>query len=175
MRCAYEWIWKISAGMQMMGDDLQSASPEKIKNLFLKFISLPICGGVGTSVGFLMVSLILFKKVTLHVLVGFMVFSYLGAILSMIIGWPLYAIVEWGFHKYKYRYIWSGWVCALLAWLLVEGAFFRGGWLSVWTNKSFWLDWAPSRIFVFSVIGLTCGVIYTGAVWLINKKYPYSD
>jgi len=87
----------------------------------------------------------------------------------MIVGWPLLALLEWKFHRYRLRYVFGGWVCSLLAWLLMDGAFFSGAWFKIWTSTYFWTKWAPQRIVFFSLLGLVAGAFYTAIVRLMQK------
>jgi len=74
-----------------------------------------IFGGVG----------ILSGKVPVENAGGLIIFFLFGLVLTMIVGWPLLILLEWKFSRYRMRYIFGGWICALLAWLFIEGAFFR--------------------------------------------------
>jgi len=137
-------------------------------NGILRFLALPICGGSSVVVVFgCMVSPEKYLEA------GFVIaFFLLGFALTMIVGWPLLALLEWKFSRYRLRYIFGGLVCSLLAWLLMEGAFFPGAWEQIWAKKSFWKEWVPRRIFLYSAIGLSAGSFYTFIVAIINKKFP---
>jgi len=144
-------------------------------NLTLRFLTLPMCGGFGLAIGFMIISLIIVGDFYKYLGATFIGLLFVGGLLSMMLGWPLLIVLERWFQKYRLRYVVGGWSCALLAWLFIEGAFFPGAWSVIWNRQSFWVEFAPRRIFIFSVVGLLCGAIYTGAVCLINKKFPYSD
>jgi len=137
-------------------------------NGILKFLALPVCGGISLVIAFWSIS------PPEHVVeIGFVVaFFMLGLILTMAVGWPLLALLEWKFHHYRLRYVFGGLVCSLLAWLIIDGAFFPGAWQKIWTSIYFWTEWAPRRMFFFSLLGLGAGTFYTGMVAAINRKFP---
>jgi len=137
-------------------------------NCISKFVALPFCGGGSVVVAFGSVNFSVNG-----VEIGFVIaFFVMGFVLTMIVGWPLLALLEWKFHRCRLRYIFGGVLCALLTWLFMEGAFFSGGWENVWSNASFWNKWAPRWLVFYSLLGLGAGALYTAIVAAINWKFP---
>jgi len=148
-----------------------SVSVTNAMNRILRFAALPICGGAALFIAFGVVGI--FNGILSIKRVGALFFFFaLGFILTMNVGWPLLAILEWGFRRYRLRYVFGGIACALLTWLLLDGAFFPSAWKKIWTSAYFWTEWAPRRIIFFSLIGLSGGVLYTAIVAAINRKFP---
>jgi len=125
-------------------------------NRTLRFLALPICGGGAVAAAFN----------------SFGLFFVVGFVLTMLVGWPLLALLEWKFHRCRLRYVIGGLVCSLLAWLLMDGAFFPGAWEKIWTSSYFWTEWAPRRMGFFSLLGLGAGALYTFIVAAIDRKFP---
>ncbi|WP_183032230.1 hypothetical protein [Cupriavidus sp. UME77] len=137
------------------------------RNRIFRFLALPICGGVTLPLPFIVYSM---AKEGAFELGGALLFFLIGTVLAAVVGWPLLVLIEWRFSQYRFRYIIGGLVCALLAWIFLEGAFYTGAWEKIWTNPKFWHEWAPRRIVLFSSVGLGAGVLYSGIVAIINKK-----
>jgi len=140
-------------------------------NRTLRFLALPLCGGSSLSIGVFVVA-VFNMEITADHIGGIFLFFIIGSILTMIVGWPLLALLEWKFHCCRLRYVLGGLVCSLLAWLLIDGAFFPGAWEEIWTSSYFWTEWAPRRMVFFSLLGLGAGAFYTGIVAAINRKFP---
>jgi len=140
-------------------------------NRALRFLALPLCGGSSVAIGFCVVGMFP-MEMTAENIGGIFLFFIIGSILTMIVGWPLLALLEWQFHRYRLRYVLGGLVCSLLAWLLVDGAFFSGAWKKIWTSSYFWTEWAPRRMVFFSLLGLGAGALYTFIVAAIDRKFP---
>ncbi len=140
-------------------------------NRILRYLALPICGGVVVAFAFGSVGL----PTTIVNAKGVGVFFIAGAVLTMLLGWPLIALLEWRFHSYRLRYVFGGLVCALLTWIFIEGAFFSGAWEKIWTSSHFWSKRAPRGVPFFSLVGLGAGLAYTAIVALINRRFPQGD
>jgi len=92
------------------------------------------------------------------------IIGIVAAVFGVILGFPAILTADAFFPHAKLRHVALGAVCAVLAWLVVEGAFARGAWNNIWASGSFWLNWAPKRVAAFVVIGLVGGVLYT-LIW----------
>ena len=77
-------------------------------------------------------------------------------------------LVDWKLSNFKCRYILGAIFGAILGWLLLEGAFARNAWNSIWASSIFWFKYAPGKIFAYSSMGLLSGLIYTAFVHLMN-------
>jgi len=152
------------------------------RNTLFRFLALPLCGGIGVGLSFTLLFILPdifsgeFKTLATRLAAStqvFLFFGFIGVILALIVGSPLWLLVEWKANKSRFRYIiymFSGCICSLLSWLLIEGAFFSGGWLSIWTNTFFWSELALRRIFLFSIIGLLTGSLYAFIARFIDSK-----
>jgi hypothetical protein len=87
-----------------------------------------------------------------------------AAVLGVVLGFPVILVSDHFFPRIKFRHIAVAPVCAVMAWLVVEGAFSRDGWSRIWGGGSFWLEWAPKRLAVVVAVGLLAGLLYT-AIW----------
>jgi len=96
---------------------------KKSVNRILRFTTLPICGGLALVITFGGVGAFS-GALTIERAGALSFFFVIGTILTMIVGWPLLALLEWKFHRYKLRYVVGGIICALLSWLFIQGAFF---------------------------------------------------
>lgn len=88
------------------------------------------------------------------------IIGIVAAVFGVILGFPAILAADAFFPHAKRRHVALGAVCAVLAWLVVEGAFARGAWNNIWASSSFWLNWAPKRVAAFVIIGLVAGVLY---------------
>lgn len=84
-----------------------------------------------------------------------------GVVLGALIGFPAVLMIDKLFPRSRHRHVLLAPVCAVLAWLVIEGAFARGAWHQIWTSSSFWSDWAPRRMAAAIVLGLVAGGLYT--------------
>jgi len=130
-----------------------------------KFLALPICVGIVFSI---VVSILQGEEILGPYLIP-------GFILTMIVGWPTLALIEWKFYRCRWRYVLGGLLCAFLIWL----PFFVG---------SFFIEVSPGRgeeglitlvlvmFFIFSfLVGLVGGIFYTFIVAAINRILPLQE
>jgi len=122
-----------------------------MKNLthyILKFLTLPICGGISFAAYLLIYPLLQGSETIFgtNIWPEFMWLCIFGGVLSVIFGWPLLALIEWKFYRHRRRYVMGGILCSSLIWLLLAGLSFlgggsgaRGGVYSV--HNSFFTDW----------------------------------
>jgi len=99
-------------------------------------------------------------------------FAIVGAVMGLVVGCPLVYLIDALFARWRFRYLVFGVLGGVVGWLLLEGAFFTGSWGAIWTNSSFWKDWAPIRFIVFSMTGLLSGLFYWLLVSVIDKFIP---
>lgn len=100
------------------------------------------------------------------------IFLIIGAIIGLIVGCPLVLLVDGIFPRWRLRYIVFGAAGALVGWLVLDGGFARGAWEAIWSNPNFWVDWAPRRLILFSLIGVMSGLLYTAFVRFIDRAIP---
>ncbi|QBG89848.1 hypothetical protein EYC54_22280 [Xanthomonas oryzae] len=144
-------------------------------NKILRLCAVPLSSGVASVVFFMTPMLWVKDKYYhgFHDIIGFSIFfGLIGAFFGVLVGCPIVLLVDWKLSRSKYRYIFSAMLGALLGWLLLEGAFARNAWNSIWASSIFWFKYAPGKIFAYSSIGLLSGLIYTAFVHLVNKSYP---
>jgi hypothetical protein len=139
-------------------------------NWYLRILALPFTGGFILSVTLVLPFLIS----TGHwgrEWKGLFGMFFLGAFLSAIVGWPLLAIIQCLFSKFRFRYVVGGIVCSIGIWILLDGPIFPKDWYR-WAEADFWLAYAPRRVAIFACFGLITGAVYTAAVALINRWVP---
>ena len=136
------------------------------RNWLLRILTLPICGGLVVEIA---IDIAIRRGVdAIDRLGGFFL---IGFFLSAIVGWPLLALLERFFSKYRFRYIIGGIACSIGIWILLDGPIFPKDWHR-WVEPDFWLLYAPRRVATFSCFGLITGAVYTAAVALINRWVP---
>lgn len=99
-----------------------------------------------------------------------------AAAFGVVLGFPAILIVDALLPHAKFRHLALGAFCAVLAWLVVEGAFARGAWNNIWASSNFWLEHAPRRLAAFAIIGLLAGLLYA-VIWprLLRKLTAVED
>lgn len=137
------------------------------ESLVHKVVAAPLCSGVATSIVFALSSILAGRELS-SVLSIAPLFFVIGAVMGGICGVPLVLLLEWKASSWRLRYFFMGPVCALCGWLLFEGAFAGGAWQKVWSSSSFWLEWAPRRVLVFSLIGLLAALLFTASISLVT-------
>ena len=90
--------------------------------------------------------------------------SFVAATFGAFIGLPAIMLIDWMLPGCRLRHIFIAPFCSVFVWLVIEGAFSRGGWGRIWASSSFWIDWAPRRVVAVIIIGLLAGGIYT-VIW----------
>ena len=132
-------------------------------NRLLRLISLPVSSGLSCVIVF--EALLLLRG---NWNFGFAVwyFGWIATIVGTIVGLPIILlIVDRKFSGYRFRYIIAGGICALVC-LLLFVAFVPGAKNTTWASSISWI-----AVAVFLVIGLLAGVIYTGFVAAINRRF----
>jgi uncharacterized protein YacL len=104
------------------------------------------------------------------------IIGMVAAIFGVVVGFPAILIVDAVLPHAKFRHVALGAFCAVLAWLIVEGAFARDAWNNIWASSTFWIERAPRRLAVFAVIGLLAGILYS-LIWpsLLRKRTAAKD
>ncbi|WP_207306977.1 hypothetical protein [Xanthomonas oryzae] len=141
-------------------------------NGLLRMIAVPACAGI-SSACFFLIPLIgsdyPYDGGRLGALVFFAIF---GGMMGFIVGCPIILFVDWKWRQYRFRYVVSALLGAILGWLLLDGAFAKNAWINIWSSKYFWFEVAPKRLLGYSIIGLASGLLYTGVVAAINRFVP---
>ncbi|WP_133125714.1 hypothetical protein [Xanthomonas prunicola] len=144
-------------------------------NGFLRLLSVPICAGFGTGIFFLLASIIYQNYTKTNAFESIVFFGIFGGIMGAVVGCPMIILVEWKGSRLPFKYVLSAIFCAIFGWLLIDGAFAKGALINIWGSSHFWLELAPRRFFLYSLIGLISGLLYTLFVLAINKLFPPSN
>lgn len=141
-------------------------------NWIARMLAVPVSTATASCILFLAPSLFAAEMPLHGALSATLVFLIVGAIIGLIVGCPLVCLIDGMFARWRFRYLIFGAVGAVVGWLLMEGAFAGGAWDAVWTNPTFWMDWAPRRALFFSIIGVMSGLFYMALVKLIDRVIP---
>lgn len=123
-------------------------------NAALRFLALSICGGLAV----------------LAIPLPFLLPSWrflIGATLSAVVAWPLFALLDWKFSRLRFRYIAVGFLLSVCGWWYLFNPFDNGAWQYIWKDTNFWMNGS-----IFLAAGLSAGVLYTALAAAINSKFP---
>lgn len=124
-----------------------------------KILAVALCAGI---CGSLLIGLPLSINIgtALETVYFSSIIGMVAAAFGAVLGFPAILFVDAFLPNVKFRHVALGAFCAVIAWLVIEGAFARDAWNNIWTSSNFSLERAPKRFAAFAIIGLLSGLLY---------------